>query len=78
MKIYIFKLPELDNMGSDLENDYLNDIRKESAGDENGKTNVSEFNLGVKLKIMFMQNFGIMFGFSIMLIMALYADNLEM
>lgn len=53
----------------------MNEIREKS--DENGRAKVNEFNLVVKLKILFMQNAGILFGFSIMLIMALYADELE-
>lgn len=62
-------------MGNELERDYLNEIREESAIKNNGKLKANEFNLMVKLKIMFLQNFGIMFGFSIMLILALYGHT---
>jgi hypothetical protein len=37
-----------------------------------------EFDFKIKLKIIFIQNLGIIFGFSFMLIMAFVADNINL
>ncbi len=59
------KLPELNHMGEELENDYAT---------EKNRRGVVSFKL--KLRILFLQNIGILIGFTIMLVTALYGDRL--
>ena len=54
-------------MGEELESDY--------AISEKNRSGAVSFSL--KLRILFLQNIGILIGFTIMLVTALYGDRLE-
>ena len=72
-------------MGEEIERDYINEKReklnKTNAVDEefldsSRKSEKISFDLGIKLKVLLMQNLGIVLGFSVMLVMAMNADGL--
>ena len=81
-------MPELNEMGEEIERDYL--IEKRKLLYNNGKIPEEEVQLNfsnslevpetfdayIKIKVLVIQNIGIVLGFSIMLIMALYSDGL--
>lgn len=82
-------VPELNEMGEEIERDYIIGKRQilydkgEIAAEEeinldSNSLSVSyeTFDLNIKLKVLLMQNLGIVLGFSIMLIMALKSDGL--
>lgn len=72
-------------MGEEIERDYIDEKReklnKTNAVDEefldsSRKSEKISFDLGIKLKVLLMQNLGIVLGFSVMLVMAMNADGL--
>lgn len=78
-------IPELNEMGEEIERDYIDEKReklnKTNAVDEefldsSRKSEKISFDLGIKLKVLLMQNLGIVLGFSVMLVMAMNADGL--
>lgn len=75
-------------MGEEIERDYIREKRQimfdegkipeEEINLDSSSMEVSAetFDLKIKLKVLLMQNLGIVFGFSVMLIMALKSDGL--
>ncbi len=82
-------VPELNEMGEEIERDYILEKQlglldagkiseEESNLNEFEKTGaaIELFDLRIKLKVLFMQNFGIVLGFSIMALMAMNPDGI--
>ena len=91
MFISELKIPELNEMGDQIERDYLeekqkkrqeefNQLSEEEKQLENLNTNPGledSFDVVIKIKILLIQNVAIMFGFSFMLIMAIYSEHIR-
>ena len=84
-------MPELNEMGEQIEKDYFNDkkvrklnetvdqIEEEKNLAQNTDVKVEEpFEIQIKLKILFLQNIGILFGFCFMLFMAIYSERIQL
>jgi len=81
-------VPELNEIGDEIERDYLLEKRKmlfdqekyseeEINLDNPGSIDLPEvFDLSIKIKVLLMQHLGILLGFSVMLIMAMKSDGL--
>ena len=73
-------------MGEEIERDYLLEknrmkptTEEERNLNEEKNSNVNEeFDLKIKIKILLIQNLGIILGFSLMLIMALFSENINL
>ena len=78
-------------MGEQIEKDYFNDkkvrklnetvdqIEEEKNLAQNTDVKVEEpFEIQIKLKILFLQNIGILFGFCFMLFMAIYSERIQL
>ena len=77
-------------MGEQIEKDYFNDKKSKKQNDtadqveeeknlaQNVDVRVEEpFEIAIKLKILFLQNIGILFGFCFMLFMAIYSERIQ-
>lgn len=83
-------IPELNEMGEEIERDYLNEkysignderrtlsqngCNDSKRGEESTEDITQIFDFAIKLKIIFLQNLGILFGFGFMLFMAIYSE----
>lgn len=79
-------IPELNEIGEEIEKDYLNEKYSisndecKSFGDNQIKTDENTndtsqiFDLSIKIKVLVIQNVGILFGFAFMLFMAMYSE----
>ena len=80
-----FQIPELNELGDEIERDFhananLNKTNDEERTLSNPSTSKPQepFDLGLKLKILVIQNIGIITGFSFMLIMAIYSGEISL
>jgi hypothetical protein len=68
-------MPELTEIGEELEKSHFR--AKEKNGESNDADNIDRQRSFFKLKILFLQNLGIISGFSIMLVMAIYSKRIH-
>lgn len=79
-------IPELNEIGEEIEKDYLNEkysiLNDECKTFADNQTRIEDkihdtsqiFDLTIKLKVLAIQNIGILFGFTFMLFMAMYSE----
>jgi zinc transporter ZupT len=78
-------IPELNEMGDQIERDYLEEklqkriekSNRDSAEEKQLANKEASFDVMIKIKILIIQNLAILFGFSFMLIMAIYSDHIK-
>lgn len=90
-KLFIFsynKVPELNEIGEEIERDYM--FEKMQALDQSNipeeeknlkSSNSTEhilIDINIKIKVLIIQNIGIILGFSFMLLMAIYSENIKL
>ena len=75
----------MNELGDEIESETLEEAKTKSSNDEERALSNQEFrkleeplNLKLKFKIFVIQNLGIIFGFSFMLIMAIYAKDIRL
>jgi zinc transporter ZupT len=81
-------IPELNQSGEDIEKDYFKQLKKKHAALQMSNTSKQDNNqiepdfnakrFSFKIKVLLTQNFGILIGFALMLVMSLFSDRIEL